>query len=56
MASSIFYLKSSAPPDMTYGQMCRGVVPFIVLQVLTLALIATFPALVTWLPDRIVGF
>ncbi|MCQ0092148.1 TRAP transporter large permease subunit [Roseovarius sp. M141] len=56
MASSIFYLKSIAPPDMTYGQMCRGVVPFIVLQVLTLALIATFPALVTWLPDRIVGF
>lgn len=56
MASSIFYLKSIAPPDMTYGQMCRGVVPFILLQLVTLALVAFFPALSTWLPDQIVGF
>ncbi|SES08523.1 TRAP transporter, DctM subunit [Tranquillimonas rosea] len=56
MASSIFYLKSIAPPDMTYGQMCRGVVPFILLQLLTLAAVASFPALATWLPDQIVGF
>ncbi len=56
MASSIFYLKSIAPPDMTYGQMCRGVLPFIALQLTTLLLIVLFPALVTWLPDRIVGF
>lgn len=56
MASSIFYLKSIAPPDMTYGQMCRGVVPFIALQVLTLLVVALFPALATWLPAQIVGF
>lgn len=56
MASSIFYLKSIAPPDMTYGQMCRGVLPFIALQILTLFLIVAFPALSTWLPDQIVGF
>ncbi|RKF13573.1 TRAP transporter large permease subunit [Roseovarius spongiae] len=56
MASSIFYLKSIAPPDMTYGQMCRGVLPFIALQILTLLFIVAFPALSTWLPERIVGF
>ena len=56
MASSIFYLKSIAPKDMTYGQMCAGVVPIIGLQLVTLALVATFPALVTWLPSKIVGF
>ncbi|WP_459614758.1 TRAP transporter large permease [Bordetella sp. 2513F-2] len=56
MASSIFYLRSIAPPTMTYGQMCRGVVPFIALQLLTLLLVAAFPALVTWLPGEIVGF
>jgi len=56
MASSIFYLKSIAPPDMNYGQMCRGVLPFIGLQLLTLALLVVFPALATWLPERIVGF
>ncbi|MEQ9247069.1 MAG: TRAP transporter large permease subunit, partial [Nitratireductor sp.] len=56
MASSIFYLKSIAPPNMTYGEMCRGVLPFILLQVLTLLLVVAFPALATWLPERIVGF
>jgi tripartite ATP-independent transporter DctM subunit len=56
MASSIFYLKSIAPPDMTYGEMCRGVLPFIGLQLLTLLLVVLFPALSTWLPDQIVGF
>lgn len=56
MASSIFYLKSIAPPDMTYGQMYRGVLPFIFLQLVTLAIVALFPAIATWLPDQIVGF
>ncbi|NHF74585.1 TRAP transporter large permease [Paracoccus xiamenensis] len=55
MASAIFYLKSIAPKDMTYGQMCRGVLPFVGLQILTLLIVAAFPVLVTWLPDRIVG-
>ncbi|WP_322997770.1 TRAP transporter large permease subunit [Castellaniella sp.] len=56
MASSIFYLLSIAPPDMKYGQVCRGVVPFILVQFLTLAIVAMFPILATWLPQRIVGF
>ena len=56
MASSIFYLLSIAPPDMKYGQVCRGVVPFILVQFLTLAIVALFPVLATWLPQRIVGF
>jgi tripartite ATP-independent transporter DctM subunit len=56
MASSIFYLKSIAPPDMTYGQMCRGVVPFILLQLMTLAVVALWPPIATWLPEQIVGF
>lgn len=55
MASSIFYLKSIAPSDMTYGQMCRGVLPFIGLQILTLILIVIFPELATWLPDKLIG-
>ena len=55
MDSAIFYLKSIAPKDMTYGQMCRGVLPFVGLQLLTLLIVAAFPVLVTWLPARIVG-
>lgn len=56
MASSIFYLKSIAPKEITYGQMCRGVLPFIAAQAITLAIVAIFPAVATWLPDKIVGF
>lgn len=56
LASSIFYLMSIAPPDMRYGQICRGVVPFIIAQLLTLAIVAAFPAISTWLPSQIVGF
>jgi tripartite ATP-independent transporter DctM subunit len=56
MASSIFYLLSIAPPDMKYGQVCRGVVPFILVQFATLALVVLFPALATWLPQQVSGF
>ena len=45
-----------APLDMTYGQMCRGVVPFILLQIATLLAVAFFPSLSTWLPSQIVGY
>lgn len=56
MASSIFYLLSIAPPDMKYGDICKGVIPFIVMQFITLAIVALYPAVATWLPQRIVGF
>jgi TRAP-type mannitol/chloroaromatic compound transport system permease large subunit len=36
--------------------MYRGVVPFIVLQVLTLGLVVIFPALALWLPAQLLGF
>lgn len=56
MAPSIFYLRAIAPPEMTYGEMCRGVMPFVIAQLLTLALVLLFPALATWLPETLVGF
>ncbi|NYT35852.1 TRAP transporter large permease subunit [Allopusillimonas soli] len=56
MASSIFYLLSIAPPDMKYGQICKGVVPFILIQFLTLIIVALFPWLATWLPTQVSGF
>lgn len=50
MAPSIFYLRSIAPPEITYMDMYRGVAPFVVAQLLTLALVALYPASATWLP------
>ena len=50
MAPAIFYLQSVAPPEMTYADICRGVIPFVVCQAVTLGLVFMWPALATWLP------
>jgi TRAP-type mannitol/chloroaromatic compound transport system permease large subunit len=55
MAPAIFYLRAVAPPEITIHHMYRGVVPFILLQVLTLVLTMLFPQLVTWLPSVMLG-
>lgn len=55
MAPSIFYLRAIAPREITYWDMCRGVAPFVALQLVTLALVAAFPALAVWLPKVILG-
>lgn len=56
MAPAIFYLRGIAPPEITMPDMFKGVVPFIILQLLTLALVMAFPQMVLWLPDKLLGF
>jgi len=56
MAPSIFYLRSIAPRDITYGDMYLGVTPYISAQMLTLGLVALYPAMATWLPEILFGF
>jgi TRAP-type mannitol/chloroaromatic compound transport system permease large subunit len=55
IAPTIFYLRSIAPPEMTYGQMYRGVAPFVAAQLLVLLIVAFFPATAIWLPDVLFG-
>jgi len=52
---ALFYLRGVAPPEVTTGQIYRGVLPFVGIQVLALLILAAFPGLVTWLPDLIYG-
>jgi TRAP-type mannitol/chloroaromatic compound transport system permease large subunit len=52
---ALFYLRGVAPPGVTTGQIYRGVIPFVGIQVFTLVILAVFPDLVTWLPDRLYG-
>lgn len=47
---SLFYLRSVAPNSISTGMIYKGVIPFVCLQVLALALLFAFPELVTWLP------
>ncbi len=46
---ALFYLRGVAPPEITTGQIYRGAVPFIIIQVCILMLIIIFPQLVTYL-------
>jgi tripartite ATP-independent transporter DctM subunit len=48
---SLFYLKAVAPSSIKIQDIYRGVVPFVLIQLVALALIATFPEIVRWLPD-----
>jgi tripartite ATP-independent transporter DctM subunit len=47
---ALFYLRGVAPASISTTEIYRGVVPFIVMQLLLLLLLAWQPALVTWLP------
>ncbi|MBL0899182.1 MAG: TRAP transporter large permease subunit [Reyranella sp.] len=55
MAPSIFYLKSIAPPEITYRDMVRGVMPYVIVQVITLLAIMFIPELATYLPSQLKG-
>ena len=52
---ALFYLRGVAPDSVATGQIYRGVIPFVAIQLLALIILALYPELVTWLPDRLYG-
>lgn len=52
---ALFYLRGVTPPEIPTSAIYRGVMPFIVLQLLVLLALALFPALATWLPATLYG-
>ncbi|OGT59555.1 MAG: C4-dicarboxylate ABC transporter [Gammaproteobacteria bacterium RIFCSPHIGHO2_12_FULL_63_22] len=50
---ALFYLRGVAPPEVRTMDIYRGVLPFIALQLLMLAAVATFPQIATWLPEQL---
>jgi tripartite ATP-independent transporter DctM subunit len=52
---ALFYLRGVAPDSVSTEAIYKGVVPFIVLQLVLLALLLVWPALATWLPQTIYG-
>jgi tripartite ATP-independent transporter DctM subunit len=50
---ALFFLRGVAPPEITTGDIYRGIVPFVAMQLLALVLVFTFPGLATWLPKAI---
>jgi tripartite ATP-independent transporter DctM subunit len=50
---SLFFLRGVAPPEVTTGDIYRGIIPFVLLQLGGLVLCYFFPQLATWLPKAI---
>ena len=47
---NLFVLKGVSPPDVTLGAIYRGVIPFVLINIIALALVMLFPPIAIWLP------
>jgi len=47
---SLFYLKGVTPPEVTTVDIYKGIIPFVILQIITLFLMCVVPEVVNWLP------
>ncbi len=47
---ALFYLKGVSPPGIETTEIYRGIVPFVILQVVVLGIIIAWPEVATWLP------
>ncbi len=52
---ALFYLRGVAPASLGTGDIYRGVIPFVAIQLLALGLLAVFPELATRLPEIVYG-
>jgi tripartite ATP-independent transporter DctM subunit len=54
-AYSIFFLKGVAPPEVSTPDIYRGVIPFVILQMIGLIVCILFPQVILWLPTVTLG-
>lgn len=52
---ALFYLRGVADKSIKTAQIYKGVIPFIVMQLVLLLVLAIWPEIVTWLPNKIYG-
>ncbi len=52
---SLFYLKAVTPPEVTTGDIYRGIIPFVFVQLVGLFIVVLYPSLATWLPRVVFG-
>ncbi len=50
---ALFFLKGAAPSEVTTSAIYRGVLPFIVIQLIALLVLFNVPGLALWLPEAI---
>lgn len=52
---ALFYLRGVAPADLPTSAIYKGILPFVLLQIIAIACLFLFPGIVTWLPRLIAG-
>ena len=52
---ALFYFKGVAPPEYTIGDIYKGIVPFVAIQLIGLVIMVSFPQIITWLPTVFFG-
>jgi TRAP-type mannitol/chloroaromatic compound transport system permease large subunit len=52
---SLFFIRGVAPPEVTTMHIYKGVAPFVLIQLVALALLAVYPGMATWLPSVVFG-
>jgi len=52
---ALFYLRGVAPESVETSAIYRGVIPFVLIQLVALAILSMFPSLATWLPKIVYG-
>lgn len=50
VGGALFFLRSAAPPDVRMGDIYRGIIPFVMVQILAVVVIFLLPAVALWLP------
>lgn len=52
---ALFFVKGSAPPSVQMTDIYRGIIPFVLLQLLVLVVTVALPDLALWLPRKLLG-
>ncbi len=52
---ALFYFKGVAPGNISIAHIYKGIMPFVILQLIGLAFLIAFPDIITWLPSIVFG-
>ena len=52
---NLFLMKAMAPPEITLGDIYRSITPFVLIMIIGLGIVMTFPEIALWLPNTVYG-
>ncbi|MEM1316037.1 MAG: TRAP transporter large permease subunit, partial [Pseudomonadota bacterium] len=52
---ALFYMKGAAPSAVLMTDIYKGIIPFVILQLIGLSMVLLFPGLALWLPEQVFG-